>query len=105
MINRFKRGIAKGELLTLEVKFGYRGENFSIQLSTPRQILHPSAEILSQTDETSVGWTKDHPDCFLTGTVTSHPGIASFSICDQIVRKLNFYQNSFCFSFFVNFTI
>lgn len=88
MINRFKRGIAKGELLTLEVKFGYRGENFSIQLSTPRQILHPSAEILSQTDETSVRWTKDHPDCFLTGTVTSHPGIASFSICDQIVRKL-----------------
>ncbi|XP_011415206.3 A disintegrin and metalloproteinase with thrombospondin motifs 5 isoform X2 [Magallana gigas] len=82
---RFKRGIAKGELLTLEVQFGYRGENFSIQLSTPRQILHPSAEILSQTDETSVRWTKDHPDCFLTGTVTSHPGIASFSICDQII--------------------
>lgn len=103
IINRSKRGTARGELLTQEVKFGYRGENFSIQLSIPRQILHPSAEILTQTDEKSVRWTKDHPDCFRTGTVTSHPGIASFSICDQFVSKLNFYQKSLFF--FVNFII
>lgn len=90
MINSSKRETAMDELVKLEVKFGYRGDNFSIQLSTPRQILHPSAEILTQTDETSVRWTKHHPDCFRTGTVTSHPGIASFSICDQIVSKLNF---------------
>lgn len=90
MINSSKRETAMDELVKLEVKFGYRGGNFSIQLSTPRQILHPSAEILTQTDETSVRWTKHRPDCFRTGTVTSHPGIASFSICDQIVSKLNF---------------
>lgn len=90
MINSSKRETAMDELVKLEVKFGYRGGNFSIQLSTPRQILHPSAEILTQTDETSVRCTKHHPDCFRTGTVTSHPGIASFSICDQIVSKLNF---------------
>lgn len=90
MINSSKRETAMDELVKLEVKFGYRGGNFSIQLSTPRQILHPSAEILTQTDETSVRWTKHHQDCFRTGTVTSHPGIASFSICDQIVSKLNF---------------
>ncbi|XP_078335130.1 A disintegrin and metalloproteinase with thrombospondin motifs 5-like isoform X3 [Crassostrea virginica] len=70
---------------SIEVRFSYKGEKFSLALSTPAPILHPSADIVSLSDRSSVRWTDVHPNCFLTGTVTSHPGIASFSVCDQVI--------------------
>lgn len=73
---------------SIEVRFSYKGEKFSLALSTPAPILHPSADIVSLSDRSSVRWTDAHPNCFLTGTVTSHPGIASFSVCDQVVSDI-----------------
>ncbi|XP_061163035.1 A disintegrin and metalloproteinase with thrombospondin motifs 5-like isoform X2 [Saccostrea echinata] len=82
---RSKR-VAGSNLLTdsMKVMFEYSGEKFSLELTKPENILHPSAEIVTLTNSSTLRWKDAHPDCFLTGTVTSHHGIASLSICDKI---------------------
>ncbi|XP_062605264.1 A disintegrin and metalloproteinase with thrombospondin motifs 14-like [Saccostrea cucullata] len=69
----------------VHVAFTYASEKYNLELSKSQPILHPSAEILTWRNESTQRWTDPHPDCFLTGSVTSHQGIAIMSICDNLV--------------------
>ncbi|XP_056009023.1 A disintegrin and metalloproteinase with thrombospondin motifs 5-like isoform X3 [Ostrea edulis] len=68
----------------IKMTFEYSGEKFSLELSPPEPILHSSAEILTFTSGSPLPWTGAHPDCFLTGSVTSHQGKACLSLCDGV---------------------
>uniref|UniRef100_K1RDR5 A disintegrin and metalloproteinase with thrombospondin motifs 2 n=1 Tax=Magallana gigas TaxID=29159 RepID=K1RDR5_MAGGI len=72
-------------LLSFKMRFTYAKEHYEIEFNNPQQILHPSAEVLTFTNGSVQQWLGAHPDCFLTGTVTSHSGVASLSFCDKIV--------------------
>jgi hypothetical protein len=74
---------------TIRLEFEYAKENYRLELASPEEILHPSAEILTFANGSSLHWTGAHPDCFLTGSVTSHRGIASMSICGNVVGVAN----------------
>ncbi|XP_061163036.1 A disintegrin and metalloproteinase with thrombospondin motifs 5-like [Saccostrea echinata] len=69
----------------VQMAFTYASERYKLDLSTPQQILHPYAEILTWKNGSTLQWKDAHPDCFLTGIVTSHQGIASLSVCENVV--------------------
>ena len=70
------------------MEFTYAQENIRLELMTPQQILHPSANVLTFSNGSVQQWLGPHPECFLTGRVTSQSGVASISTCDQIVSFL-----------------
>lgn len=78
-------------LLPNKMGFTYAEEHYEIELNNPQPILHPSAEVLTFRNGSVQQWLGAHPDCFLTGTVTSHPGVASFSFCDKIVSNIRYF--------------
>ena len=67
------------------MEFTYAQENIRLELMTPQQILHPSANVLTFSNGSVQQWLGPHPECFLTGRVTSQSGVASISTCDKIV--------------------
>lgn len=78
-------------LLPIKMGFTYAEEHYEIELNNPQPILHPSAEVLTFRNGSVQQWLGAHPDCFLAGTVTSHPGVASLSFCDKIVSNIRYF--------------
>ncbi|XP_048751942.2 A disintegrin and metalloproteinase with thrombospondin motifs 7-like isoform X2 [Ostrea edulis] len=84
--DRSKREASSAHLVNaIQLEFEYAKESYRLELTSPEEILHPSAEILTFTNGSSLQWTGAHPDCFLTGSVTSHNGMATLSICDNVM--------------------
>ncbi|XP_022337758.2 A disintegrin and metalloproteinase with thrombospondin motifs 1-like [Crassostrea virginica] len=88
---RFKREATSHAKIKME--FTYAQENIRLELMTPQQILHPSAHVLTFSNGSVQQWLGPHPECFLSGRVTSQSGVASISTCDQIsgIVKTNRY--------------
>jgi len=73
-------------LKTISLKLKAFDEHFELVLYPTMSVLDPRATIVTTKGETEETWEGEHPDCFLTGELTSHKGTASMSFCDGMVQ-------------------
>ncbi|XP_033760809.1 A disintegrin and metalloproteinase with thrombospondin motifs 15-like isoform X2 [Pecten maximus] len=76
-----KRTLVKKDMDFMVPAFG---EDLYIRVRSTQSVLHPLAEVLVTRGDQEEVWTGRHPDCFLTGDVTSHNGTAALSYCDGL---------------------
>ena len=86
-IDRLKTKDLKKQKDGIELRLNAFGEDFSLRMQHTKSILHQNASIITTSGDTITQYKGDHPDCFLTGPIPSHNGSASFSYCDNLVRK------------------
>ncbi|XP_033759955.1 A disintegrin and metalloproteinase with thrombospondin motifs 18-like isoform X2 [Pecten maximus] len=69
----------------LAVEFKAFDETFTLEVQHQTSVIHPNAKIVLTNGDKEEEWNGPHPDCFLTGNVTSHnSGTVSLSYCDNL---------------------
>ncbi|OWF36531.1 A disintegrin and metalloproteinase with thrombospondin motifs 18 [Mizuhopecten yessoensis] len=69
----------------LSVEFKAFDETFTIDLQHQKSVIHPNAKVILTNGEEEQEWEGPHPDCFLTGKLTSHStGTVSLSYCHEL---------------------
>ncbi|XP_060072200.1 A disintegrin and metalloproteinase with thrombospondin motifs 2-like [Ylistrum balloti] len=76
-----KRTLANKDI---EFKIPVFGEELHLRTRQIRTVLHPLATVLVTNGDHENVWTGRHPDCFLSGDVTSHNGTVALSYCDGL---------------------
>ncbi|XP_021376733.1 A disintegrin and metalloproteinase with thrombospondin motifs 5-like isoform X1 [Mizuhopecten yessoensis] len=81
-----KRGSVNEDI---ELEVPAFGENLYIRARSVRSVLHPRAEVLVTRGDHEHVWTGIHPDCFLSGEVTSHNGTVTLAYCDGVTGLIS----------------
>ncbi|XP_060068930.1 A disintegrin and metalloproteinase with thrombospondin motifs 16-like [Ylistrum balloti] len=83
-VHRRKRSLEKSKQ-KLSVEFKAFNETFTIDVQHQKSVIHPNAKVILTNGEKENEWFGPHPDCFLTGNVTSHTtGTVSLSYCHDM---------------------
>ena len=86
--DNFKRRRRRSTDDQVKLHFNAYDEDFHFTLQHKRSVIHPEAKIVITNYDKEDIWTGQHPDCFLTGEVTSHEdGTVSMSYCDEVVSE------------------